>query len=87
MLINFLKTNVKNNLIIHNTCKIILKKKKKEINWYEDLRALSIMPVFILSFYKILSAANDKEIKEQLSVNQHGGREKHGTNCKDSNAI
>ena len=28
-----------------------------------------------MSFDKILFAAFDKEIKEQFSVNQHGGRE------------
>ena len=33
------------------------------------------MPAFIISFNRILSAAIDDEIKEQLSVNQHGGRE------------
>ena len=58
-LINILKTNANNNFIIYNTSKITLKKKKQEINGYEDLRALSIVPVFILSFYKILSAAID----------------------------
>ena len=79
-IINILKTKVNNNLIIHNTSKIILKKKKQEINGYEDLRALSIMPAFIMSFDKIISAEIDKEIKEQLSVNQHGGKENHGTN-------
>ena len=68
------------NLVLHNISKIILKRKKNEINGYEDLRAISIMPANIMVFDKIIATVIDKEIKEQMSNNQHGARQYHGTN-------
>ena len=79
----FISTIIKQQdakLVIHNTSKIMLKKKKQEIAGYEDLRALSIMPATIMAFDKIIALAIDKENKSKMSPNQHGGREKQGTN-------
>ena len=60
--------------LIHNTSKIILKKKKAEIGGYSGLRALAIMPAMIMVFDKLLAKV-DSYINSHLSVNQHGGRE------------
>ena len=79
----FISTIIKQQdarLVIHNTSKIMLKKKKQEIAGYEDLRALSIMPATVMTFDKTIAAAIDKEIKSKMSPNQHEEREKQGTN-------
>lgn len=65
--------------LIHNTSKIILKKKKAEIGGYSGLRALAIMPAMIMVFVKLLEKVIDSDIQTHLSVNQHGGREHMST--------
>jgi len=65
--------------LIHNTSKIILKKKKTQIEDYKDLRTLAIMPAMIMVFDKLIAKVIDKEIKRDLSPNQHGARESRNT--------
>ena len=77
--LQYLLTNIQNSesihLFIHNTSKIILKKKKTEIKGYEDLRPIAIMPAMIMAFDKVIAKIIDKDIKKELSVNQHGGKD------------
>jgi len=68
------------DMLFHNISKIILKKKKAEIKEYTDLRPIAIMPSMIMAFDKVVAKIIDKEIKEKLSINQHGGRHKRSTN-------
>ena len=67
-------------LLIHNISKIILKKKKSEIKSFGDLRPIAIMPAMIMAFDKVVAKIIDKDIKKNLSANQHGGRENRSTN-------
>ena len=78
-LINMVKNNQNAKFFLHNTSKIILKKKKTEIKSYSDLRALAIMPPMVMVFDKILAKIIDANIKSTLSNNQHGGRHNRST--------
>ena len=78
-LINMMKNNQNAKFFLHNTSKIILKKKKAEIKSYSDLRALAIMPAMVMVFDKILAKIIDSNIKSTLSNNQHGGRQNRNT--------
>jgi len=76
----FISTIIKQQdakLVIHNTSKIMLKKKKQEIAGYKDFRALSTMPATIMVFDKIIAVAIDKEIKSKMSPNHTWAKEKN----------
>ena len=79
-LLNETKNSESIQLLIHNISKIILKKKKSEIKSFGDLRPIAIMPAMIMAFDKVVAKIIDKDIKKNLSANQHGGRENRGTN-------
>ena len=78
-LINMMKNNQNAKFFLHNTSKIILKKKKSEIKLYSDLRALAIMPAMVMVFDKILAKIIDANVKSTLSNNQRGGRHNRST--------
>ena len=77
---NFLKLLYKielsqgSNIIIHTTSRIILKKKKQNIETWADLRSLSIMPAMIMVHDKILRSIVTAIIDPNLNENQFGGR-------------
>ena len=72
MLLNETKNSESIQLLIHNISKIILKKKKSEIKSFGDLRPIAIMPAMIMAFDKVVAKIIDKDIKKNLSANQHG---------------
>ncbi|MGL4948070.1 MAG: hypothetical protein ACRC42_01650, partial [Mycoplasma sp.] len=68
------------SMIIHQTSKLILKKKTSIINSYEDLRGIAIMPVIVMVFDKLISPYI-KDITEPLiSKQQFAWRQQSDTN-------
>ena len=67
------------NYIIHTTSRIILKKKKHNIEKWSDLRSLSIMQAMIMVHDKILRNIVTTILEPNLNENQFGGRKGHNT--------
>ena len=44
------------NYLIHNKSKIILKKKKSNIETFGDVRVIHVMPTFVIIFDKVIGA-------------------------------
>ena len=61
-LLEKLKISQNSNIIIHTTSRIILKKKKENIENWTDLRSLNIMPAAIMVHDKILRSINNLNI-------------------------
>ena len=68
--------------LIHNKSKIILKKKKCNIETFGDVRAIHIMPAFVMIFDKVIGAFIDDYLKNILNKNQHGARKDYSTNTE-----
>ena len=83
---NTLKSENK-HLLFHNTSKIILKKKKDNIESWKDLRPITITPAIIMIHDKILLAYLKSEIDSTFSMKQHGARPGLSTNTAKLNII
>ena len=78
-LLEKIKISQNSNIIIHTISRVILKKKKENIENWEDLRSLSIMPAMIMVHDKILRNIIISILQPNLNKNQFGGRKGHDT--------
>ena len=82
-----LKHNKTNNIIIHNFSKLLLKKKKDTVESINDLRGIAIMPAIIMLLDKITILYSSPLGNRMLSKYQHGGRTQYSTNTAKMNLI
>ena len=82
-----LKHNKTNKIIIHNISKLLLKKKKDIIESMNDLRGIAIMPAIIMVLDKITILYSSPMGNRMLSKYQHGGRTQYSTNTAKMNLI
>ena len=73
-LLEKLKISQNSNIIIHITSRIILKKKKENIENWTDIRSLNIMPTAIMIHDKILRSIIISILHPNSNENQFGGR-------------
>ena len=82
-----LKHNKTNKIIIHNISKLLLKKKKDIVESMNDLRGIAIMPAIIMVLDKITILYSSPLGNRMLSKYQHGGRTQYSTNTAKMNLI
>ena len=67
------------DILIHNFIKVVLIKKKDEINNSKDLRPISILPAWLITLEKICKPLVDKLINNKITNSQFGF--KKGSSC------
>ena len=66
-------------ILIHNFIRIVLIKKRDEIESYKDLRPISILPAWLITLEKLAKPIVYKIINKKITLNQFGF--KSGSDC------
>jgi len=83
MIIQMIKNSENTKYLIHNTSKIILKKKKTQIEDYKDLRALAKMPAMIMVFDKLIAKVYEqRNNKRPIAESTRSKRKQKHIDCK-----
>ena len=71
------KNNKIGSFLLHRSSKLLLKKKKENINSFRDLRGISILPSILMVLDKISINFKKNQVNQFLSKTKCGGSKRY----------